>query len=381
MNSSQIKSGEKLREKYGKNEETKLPPGYEWRVINVQSDDLALVTEFLNQNFREIYVMNITVERIRWETMGRGFFVCITKDNDISGCLGITERQVQINSTSQRTGEAIYLCSSTELRETGITKVLINETIRQAVLAGYEVGSFCDSIIVPSPVATVRYYTRPLNYKHLKANEFVGIGEVEDDVAHDRIKIKLRAPRSIYLAEKSAENVELVHRLYSEYMNAFNLHHPLTIEEVENYFFDDRYVKTIFYEDDNGKVVDFLCYRYFDIINTERENTDEKYDNIIRATSILTYSSNYHRPDILIINAFKVISSERHHLVYIPDMMGSNEVILSNVKKTDEDTDDEEENAMFDQHIMKSRKKQFINLFNWRTPLMTQEMVSYLIFN
>ena len=93
------------------------------------------------------------------------------------------------------------------------------------------------------------------------------------------------------------------------------------------------------------------------------------------------YSSNYIRSDILIINAFKVISKEKHHLVYVPDMMDSSEIILSSVKKSDEDTLDEEENALFDQHLVKSKKKQFINLFNWTMPTMTQDMTSYLIFN
>jgi Myristoyl-CoA:protein N-myristoyltransferase, N-terminal domain len=388
IDSAQIRTSDKLIKKYGKNDETGLPSGYSWELIQIDSDNLSRVATFLNQYYRETFITEITSDKIRWETMGRGFFVCVTEDSEsesdknIVGCLGLTEKTLQINSDIRTVAEAIYLCTLNDLRETGISKVLINETIRQGVLANYDVGVFCDSVIVPTPVATIRYFTRPLNYKHLKANDFVGINEVDDDVAHDRIKIKLKAPKSIYLAEKTDENVELAHRLYREYMKSFNLHHTLTTEEVANYFFDERYVRTIFYENDAGKVVDFLTYRFYDIVNTEREvDSTEKYDNIIRATNILAYSSNYNRPDILIMNAFKVISRQRHHLVYVPDMMGSNEIILSNVKKSDEDTDDEEENALFDQHIMKSRKKQFINLFNWRTASMTQEMVSYLIFN
>lgn len=383
VTSHQIRNSDEIREKYGKNAESKLPSGYKWRVIKIDSDDMCLIVDFLNKYFRKGYVTQITVDKIRWETMNRGFFISAVNDNNqIVGCIGLTERTVQINSSCRTVADAIYLCTSEELRKTDLSKVLINEIIRRGVLENYDVGTFCTDSIVPSPIATIRYYTRPLNYKLLKANEFVGIHEVDDDLAHDRIRIKLKAPRSIYLAEKTNENVEIVHRLYTEYMKSFNLHHVMTIEEVAHYFFDERYVRTIFYEDSDHKIVDFLTYRFYEIVNTNREvGPNDEFGNIIKATNIFTYSSNYHRPDILLINAFKVISRENHHLVYVPDMMGSSEVILSNVKRCDEDTDDEEENALFDQHIIKSRKKQFVNLFNWKSPLLTQEMISYLIFN
>ena len=382
VDSCQIRNGDFLREKLGKAEETRLPSGYTWRIFDIRTDDISPIVDFLNTNFRKGFIINITADKIKWETMNRGFFVSTVKDDKIVGCLGLTERTIQINSDTKTVAEGIYLCTSDELRSTGLSKVIINETIRRGVLANYDVGSFCTDSIVPSPSATIRYYNRPLNYKHLKENEFVGINDVDDDLAHDRIRIKLKAPRTIYLAEKTDANVKLVLKLYTEYMKTFNLHNVLTLEEVENYFFDDRYVRTIFFEDDNKKVVDFLTYRFYDIHNTNREpEPDKEGSNIIKATNIFAYSSNYHRPDILLINTFKIISREGHHLVYIPDMMESNEVILSSVRKCDEDTDDEEENALYDQHIMKSRKKQFINLFNWKLPLLTQEMVSYLIFN
>lgn len=385
VESKQIGTDEYIQKKYAHNEETKLPDNYEWTKINISDDRLQTVVDFLNTYYRSGYVSQLDINKLRWETMNKGFFVCMINtnyENAIIGCIGLTEKTLQINSNIKTVCEPIYLCCHDQLRNTGMTKVLINEFIRQATLDGYSVGSFCSNIIVPSPVATIRYYTRPFNYKHLKANDFVSIGDVDDDIAHYRSKLRVAPPKTVYIAEKTDDNIILVSKLYNEYMNSFNLHHVLSLEEVENYFFNDKYVKTIFFENDSGKVVDFLCYRFYNIINTERKVTsDDKYNNIIKATTIFMYSSNYIRSDILIINAFKVISKEKHHLVYVPDMMDSSEIILSSVKKSDEDTLDEEENALFDQHLVKSKKKQFINLFNWTMPTMTQDMTSYLIFN
>lgn len=387
VESKQIKTCEQIQEKYSNDNETKLPDNYEWLIINITDDELQTVVEFLNIHYRSgtDYVSPFSVDKLRWETMNKGFFVCmkLVNTNNIIGCIGLSEKTLQINSNVETVCEPIYLCCDDKLRATGMSKVLINELIRQGALNNYSVGSFCTNTIIPSPVATIRYYTRPLHYKHLKANNFVNIGDVDDDLAHDRAKIRVVPKNNIVeIAEKTDENIILVSQLYNEYMKSFNLHHVLTLKEIENYFFDDRYVTTMFFKNEKEEIVDFLSYRFYDIINNDRIiSTEDKYDNVIKATNIFMYTSNYIRSDILLINAFKVISKEKHHLVYVPDMMGSHDVILSSVKKSDEDTLDEEENAMYDQHMIKSRKKQFINLFNWVTPKMTQDMVSYLIFN
>ena len=385
VKSQQIKSDAEIRSKYASGTSiTKLPLNFEWDTFEI-SDDAKMpdIARFLDLNYKSNYVTPISVEKIRWETKSIGFFVCVRGSNtqDIVGCIGITERHIQINADHINTAECIYLCCDKEYRKSGMSKPLINEAIRQAAIRNYNVGVFCTDRIIPSPISTIRYYSRPLDYKYLKTNDFTSVGDVDDDIAHDRIKIKLKPPKTVYIAEKTDINIDIVLALYNEYMKSFNFHNILSRADVEHYFFNPDFAYTIFYENE-GRVTDFLCYRHFNIINTDRVVTaDDKYGNTIRATSIFAYSSNYFRPDILIINAFKVISIRKHHLVYLPDTMGTNEVILSPVKKGDEDTQDDEENALFDQHIIKSRKKQFINMFNWESPVLSQDMVSYLLFN
>ena len=92
------------------------------------------------------------------------------------------------------------------------------------------------------------------------------------------------------------------------------------------------------------------------------------------------YSSNNVRVDILFINILKHLSYEKNHIVYIPDMMHSNDAILSKIKNVDEDTDDEEEHANYDLSIVKTAKKTFVNLFNWKCEKLKQNMISWLLF-
>jgi hypothetical protein len=133
-------------------------------------------------------------------------------------------------------------------------------------------------------------------------------------------------------------------------------------------------------DDDSIKSpVDFVTYNFYDIDNKENKENKEG-DNIIKVANLLMYSSNEVRPDLIFINILKQISFDKIHIVYMMDMMHSNEFILSNVKNADEDTDDDEEHATYDMNILKTGKKLFINLFNWRCETFKQNMISWLTF-
>jgi hypothetical protein len=269
-----------------------------------------------------------------------------------------------------------------------IEKPLMDETIRQSVIYGIDKGVFCDNRIVPKPIATFRQYSRPINYKKLRENDFVEIGGVDDELVHNKTKINLKPNKRYVFAENNEKNIDIVYDLYNRYMNTFCFHMVLTKKDIENYLFNEKYARTyiIMSDPDNdetnsgqihtNKPIDFVTYNYYDIINTENKTSD----NVIKAANVLMYSSNEARPDIIFINLLKQLSFDKIHIVYVMDMMHSNKIILSNVKNADEDTDEEEENAVYDMNIIKSNKKIFLNLFNWKCNTFTQNMVSWLLF-
>lgn len=396
-----IKTNEELQKRYGTQlGQIKLPEHYEWLMIEINDDldknnpselgesgELGLndVVNFLNENYKTDFVSLLSVNKIKWMTMNNGFFLCVCakncQDHKIISCVCLTERTMQIYDEVIKTAEAMFLCCDEKYRKNGLAKVMMCELMRIALNKNYNIGSFCTDRIVPTPIATIRYYTRSFNYKHLKANNFADVNGVDDDIVHDKMRVKLRPPKNVYLAKKTRENIEIVYKLYNDYMKTFNVHNVLTIDEVENYFFNEENVRTIFYEDENENVVDFLTYTYYDIVNTKRTITnDDKYNNVIKATRVLCYSSNHMRSDYLMTNAYKIISRDKHHILYIPDMMESYEALLTNIKKSSDDTDDEEENSILENNIVKSNRKDFINLFNYEIPKISQDMISYLIF-
>jgi hypothetical protein len=384
FNSKNIKSKQidnNYNKKVDKNNFTDLPIGYSWSKVNIgDNEGMINITNFLTKYYdrgtNSSYIIKYDPSRLRWEMNNNGFFLCIndTKQN-IVGVIGFTYRTLHLNEKNIPICEPMYMCCDKKYRNKGISRVLMDETIRQSMLFGVDKGLFCTNRIVPTPVATIRQYSRPLNYKKLRENDFIEISGVDDELAHNRTKIKLRPKKNYIVADKTDENVKIVYNLYREYMKTFNLHMVMDINDIVNYFFDERYVKTILIKDEEtNKVVDFVSYNFYDIHNTNREE-----DNIIKTANILMYTSLKTRADIVLLNAMKQVSYDKIHLLYINDMMHSNEAILSNVKKADEDTDDEEKHACYDMHIVKTSKKTFINLFNWDCQKLRQDMVSWLL--
>ena len=163
-------------------------------------------------------------------------------------------------------------------------------------------------------------------------------------------------------------------------METFNVSIVLTKNEIENYMFNNKYVKTLLVMSDNNnesKVVDFITYNFYDLVNTNKKDGE---DRIIKVANILMYSALNVRPELLMINVLKQISFDKIHVIYVNDMMHTNEAILSNVKNGDEDTENEEESAMYDMNLVKTNKKTFLNLFNIESSIYKQTMVSWLLF-
>jgi GNAT superfamily N-acetyltransferase len=378
--SEQIKTNPELN-KFKKDKYTDLPSGYQWDKVELGDEQkMNTVADFLSNKYcrgtESTYVIKYDPERLRWEMGNVGFFLTVNDaKNIIIGLIGFTYRTVQIYSNRMTMTEPIYMCCDKQYRGKGLAKVLMDETIRQSLTRGIDKGIFCNNRIIPKPIATIRQYSRPLNYKKLRENEFVEITGVNDDIVHNKTRINLYPNKKYIVAEKSEENINTVYELYKKYMESFNLHMVMSKHEIANYMFDSRYVKTIFVMDDKNKPIDFITYNFYDIVNTEKTE-----NNIIKTANLLVYSSNETRSDLLFVNILKQLSADKIQIVYVNDMMHSNEFILSTIKNADQDTDDEEENAAYDLNIIKTGKKYFINLFNWKCESLRQDMVSWLIF-
>ena len=380
--SSNILPDDIFRELYEKSEQTKLPQPYLWKkVLLNESDELNNICQFLTKNYdrglntETEYIINYDATYIKWTMGNKGYFLLVMNNDSIIGLVGITTRDVQIYSKIVTMTEPVYMCVDKKFRHLGFVNVVLDEIVRLSTNDNLYYGICTTNTIVPSPIATIRQYSRPLNYKKLKENDFVDIDGIDDDVAHIKTKIHLKPNNKYIVAENTQKNIGIVYGLYTEYMLSFNVHYVLSIQDIQHYFFNEKYTKTILIFDEDYNAVDFFTYNYYDIINTNRTE-----NNILRVANILMYSCLQTRSDIIFTNALKQMNKDNITLVYINDMMHSNEIILSNVKYSNEDTDDEETDASYDNNIIKTGRKYFVNLFNWKCEQIKQDMISLLIF-
>ncbi|AYV77648.1 MAG: glycylpeptide N-tetradecanoyltransferase 1, partial [Dasosvirus sp.] len=273
--SSNILQEYEIDKKYLKDKQTSLPIGYSWVKVEL-TDNMKNVADFLTLYYlkesNKKYIIKYDPEYIKWQFRNQGYFLVITNlQNEYIAVIGLTPRTVEIYANSIQMMEPMFMCCHPKYRKKGLAKVLMNEATRMASIDGYKYGIFCDNIIVPSPVARIRYYSRPLNYIHLKQNEFVEVSGINDEQVHDKTKIKLRPNKNYVVAKKTIDNIETVHKMYSEYVDSFSLHLTLTLKDVENYMFDSRYVKTIFVLDESEKPIDFITYNFYDIHNGDQD--------------------------------------------------------------------------------------------------------------
>ena len=221
--SKQIATDEQLS-RYKKSEPMMLPENYRWEIVKLNDDNkMTEVASFLSTHYRRgsdsTYIVPYDTERLRWEMNNIGFFLTVlssegadngvkedvkedikenVKDNvkedikennyvkedvkenvgeniinnlknheNIIGLIGVTYRTVVIYADKQTMAEPMYLCCKKKYRDTGLAKVLMDELMRCVMLLGVETGVYCNNRIVPKPVATIRQYSRPLNYKKL----------------------------------------------------------------------------------------------------------------------------------------------------------------------------------------------------------------------
>lgn len=361
---------------------TILPQGYVWDCYDINNYcKMKNVCDFLTKNYKRgtdsEYYMKYDPDYIKWEMCLKGEFLVIYQDNnldDIIACIGFTYKTAQIMDNIYDLCEPVYMCCADKYKGSGIAKVLMEEVTRRSVSVGITNGFICNNRIVNLPVSTIRQYSRPLNYKALREHDFVNIENVDEDHIHTLTRIKLKPNKKYKVASKTHQNIDLVYDLYERYMTTFNLHMVLTKTDIENYMFNDRYAKTVlvYTEENDNTPVDFITYNFYDIYRGG--------NNVIKAANILMYSSNVIRPDLLFINIFKQISYDGIYIVYINDIMQSNEAILSTAKFGDEDTDDEEKDAAYDMNMIRTSKKTFLSFYNLSCEPLKQNMVSWIMF-
>lgn len=357
-------------------DETKLPQGFYWNKVNLNSQEFSLVSQFLTQHYNddEKFYRVYSEDLIRYEMNNTGFFLNVhNKKGIIVGTIGITFRMCEISGETKSIIQSMFLCVHKKCREKGIARVLMDEAIRQSKQYKYNKGVFLNTVNVIKPVARIRYYSRPLDYKHLKNNGFISMSSNDDDQIHMKLKIKLKPNKKYVIAENNEETIDKIYDMYEEYTKSFYLRQKLSKHDIKNYLLNSDFCQTLLVKNTEDEIIDFISYNTYDVIN--REN-----DDIVKCANVLTYSSNNVRPDLLIINLMKQVSYDKFHVLYLPDTMHTSDVLLTSARYGEEDSDEEDAKASMDLNFIRSKKRYYFNLYNLECQQIKQNNFSWLSF-
>lgn len=361
--------------------------GFTWKTLTVQ-DDLEKVVKFLNmnnyidprENFNTVYS-----DHYLRRTLGSDGKILTLMFNDIViATVGYCVRNVTVNEYKEDFAVADFLCVHPKYRfKKGTNKkpdqpgklvqVVIDELIRTLNTFGVKQGMFQTERYVPTPIATLRWYYRPLNYGKLFRCKYLLLdGDLEELQEH--FQIKMQVGRNYNLATE--EDLDDIYQMYQTYKKRFNVCVNYTKKQLGERLFNPCTTTLVLKSTKDNKVIDFVTYYVL-------EHKVKKSKETLKCGYIGLYTCNKEDPTILISNVLRYVTANSEQkdcsdldLMFLNTSNQNKDVTLTDDLYPEEVSDDEtEEKKAADLLFMKDIRKSNVNLFNFRSQSLKQYQV------
>ncbi|QIW97237.1 hypothetical protein AMS68_002755 [Peltaster fructicola] len=184
--------------------------------------------------------------------------------------------------------EINFLCIHRKLRSKGLTPVLIKEITRRCYLAGTYQALYTAGTLLPTPIATCRYYHRSLDWRHLYKNGFSALPRNATEQQMIR-RYFLTSTTSIKgLRPMKPADIPQVYDLLARYLTRFRMRQEFGKEEFTHCMCSDasKGVVWSYVVEVNGKITDFFSYY---LLESTVLKANEKV--FIRAAYLYYYAS------------------------------------------------------------------------------------------
>lgn len=379
--SQNIEDDLKNRKVYASEEPIKLPATMKWMEIDLNNDQqMEVIAEFLRKHYlidtTGKFKLEYTKEFLKWALGNNGILIAIVfeKNNALCGCVGASFQHLTVFETKNKLfGNVNFLCSHPVYRGKKIAFTLIDEIARRIVQKDIQQACFTTERCIPSPVTTLRFYHRPLNY--VKLNKF-GFTDLELDKTPDN-KDPVKMQKTIEVDKKIPDNyipmqeehIFVVHKLYNSFVSRYNIHVNYTMDELKNLLLNNNIVKSYVVLNKNKEVVDFVSYyrlNYF--MNGENEK--------INASYLFLYSCENEIGSKLIENILKISYCNDMDIFNVVDTGMISDIIFSE-SELDNDSEDESFTKTYNLLFLKGSGKLHLNMFNWKCERVKSKYVFY----
>ena len=267
-------------------------------------------------------------------------------------------------------------------RKKKIAFTLIDEIVRLSVKSGVQQGCFTAERCVPSPITTIRFYHRPINYVKLQKYDFVDV-ESTNEKHPEKIQKTFDVDGSIpeNCVEMGDVYIDEVYQLYSSYINKYNIYVNYSKDQLTHYLLKNpTIVRSYVYLNENNNVVDFFSYYNLNSIVTAKSTSVENPNDKIFAGYLFLYTCNEIATSDFMGNLLKVATSNKLDVFNVTDTMIISEVLFASDVKNDCDSDNNDGNDSYQFGFLKGTGKVHFNFFNWKCPKITTKQLSWTTF-
>ncbi|XP_072523802.1 glycylpeptide N-tetradecanoyltransferase 1b [Salminus brasiliensis] len=249
-----------------------LPEGFSWDTLDLGNpEQLGELCTLLNKNYTEeddnTLRFHYSPEFLQWALCPPGWQpdwhcgVRVNSNRKLVGFISAIPATVQIYDTERKMVEVNFLCVHKKLRSKRVAPVLIREISRRVQKQGLFQAIYSASAVLPSPVASCRYWHRSLNPRKLIELSFSSLTRnmtLQRALKLNRLPETTKTPglRLMALAD-----IPQVQALLTEYLRGFHLFPILTHEEVQHWFLPrDGVVDTYVVEGSDGAVTAMVSF-------------------------------------------------------------------------------------------------------------------------
>eukprot|EP00400_MALV-I_sp_L67-5_P001116 gene1116-1085_t len=161
-----------------KQDPTKLPAGFEWEVLDLESETVRNeIYTLLYENYVEDddaqFRFDYSIDFLMWALTPHGYIkdwhvgVRVSKSKKLVGMITGIPQRMRVHDKERDMCEINFLCVHKKLRSKRLAPVLIKEVTRRVNLKGIWQAVYTAGVTIPTPMAECRYYHRSINPKKL----------------------------------------------------------------------------------------------------------------------------------------------------------------------------------------------------------------------
>lgn len=267
-----------------KPEPEKLVEGFEWDLVDIDDkDELQELWDLLYNHYVEdtegSFRFNYSKKFLAWALKPPGWTKewhigvrAKSKEEGKKGKLvafiSAIPVELKVRKNTLKASEVNFLTIHRKLRSKRLAPVLIKEVTRKCFRSGVYQALYTAGTLLPTPVATCKYFHRSLDWEHLYATGFSHLPP-GSNTTRQRIKYNLPSKPSLKNLRPLREaDIPAVQKLLARYVDRFSMRQGFSEEELKHLLCSQAAQDVVWafvVEDSAGKITDFISYYLLEV--------------------------------------------------------------------------------------------------------------------